>query len=1024
MHHPAGTCRILAATALAVALCLTAGTADAYYFGRNKVQTTNVDWRVLVTPHFEITHAANATELAVRASIIAERAYREYADRLDHELETRIPFILYASHTAFAQTNISDELLGEGTGGFTEPIRNRMVLPYAGSHADFVHVIRHELVHVFMFDMTFGSSRRSMPRSPFFRIPLWFAEGIAEWYSSGWDAKADMYIRDATTNDYLWPLSQVGGFMVYKQGQAAARMISEQYGEEKLVEMWRTLARSRSMDSAVSLTLGLEREDLDREFQMEMRRRYWPAYGDLETPDKVTRQLTDHVEERIGYNHRPAISPDGENIAFFSDRDGLVSLYLMSALDGEVLRQLAQGYRADRFESLRAFQSDISFSPDGREVAFVARSGNAETLHTINVGTGKVTRSVRLGLDGAVSPAWSPDGRWIALVGTIVGRTDLYLLDLRHGEAGGPVRPVDVRVLDDGAALLRISDDAGDEAAPAWSPDGALLALTHNPSAEVVYEFEIDADGQRRLRWARYRGGDGAIAAGHEQPSDLVLLDPFGGGRRDFRPETGSWRDPVWTGEQSLCVVADESGIDNLADLRLSPDRDAVASVRVLTNVAGGVAQPSYAPGADRLVYGAFHRGGWDIYSADDYGEWSRREPGGTRPAPIPLSPPPTVAREYGPPPARDVDVVGEVRDYHPRFSVDMTSALQGGAVFFSPQAGLAMANEIHFSDLLGDHRLSFLVNVYGSLGDSDLAASYAFLKRRVDLGVGIFHYKNYYNSVFTSVGEVLPHDTFFSERNYGFYGIASYPFSTFRRLSLRLQALASEQTNYRLDHTGYYLAEAEKRTYSLLQPMLTFVHDSAFYGNYGPVTGSRLLLQFAPSLPLGDRTLSRRTAVLDYRRYWLPWRRNSFALRLLSAGSYGDDARAFVLGGPFTLRGYDFYDYQDTSHLAGSKIVLMNLEYRLPLLDALIFGWPTRWGFGPIGATVFFDAGAAWTDVFQPFGDDARGNWGMKDLRGAYGLGIRTRLGFIPLKFDWGRRTDLRGAGRTEFHFSIGPEF
>ncbi|MBU1072501.1 BamA/TamA family outer membrane protein, partial [bacterium] len=418
------------------------------------------------------------------------------------------------------------------------------------------------------------------------------------------------------------------------------------------------------------------------------------------------------------------------------------------------------------------------------------------------------------------------------------------------------------------------------------------------------------------------------------------------------------------------------------------------------------------------------HRGGWDIYCADVYGEWSQREPGGSRPAPIPLSPPASAGRVGGPPPTRDPDVVGEVREYHPRFSVDMSGALQGGAVFFSPQAGLAMANEIHLSDLLGDHRMSFLVNVYGSFSDSDLAASYAFLKRRIDLGAGLFHYKNYYNTVLTSVGEVLPHDTFFSERNYGLYAFAAYPFSTFRRVSLELQALASEQTSYRLDPTGIYLAEADKRTYRLLQPMLTFVHDSAFYGDYGPVTGGRLLVQFAPSLPVGGNTLSRRTAVFDYRHYWLPWRRNSFALRLMGAGSFGDDARAFVLGGPFTLRGYDFYDYQDISHLAGPKIALMNLEYRLPLLDALIFGWPTRWGFGPIGATLFFDAGAAWTDRFRPFGDDATGRWGMRDLRGAYGIGIRTRLGFIPLKFDWGRRTDLRDAGRTEFHFSIGPEF
>jgi len=1015
---------ILAALALAAAACLAPAAADAYGFGRNKVQTQDVDWRVLVTPHFEITHAAEAEELAVRASIVAERTYREYADRLDHELETRIPFILYASHTAFAQTNISDELLGEGTGGFTEPVRNRMVLPYAGSHADFVHVIRHEMVHVFMFDMVFGSSRRSVPRSPFFRIPLWFAEGMAEWYSSGWDAEADMYVRDATTNDYLWPLSQVGGFMVYKQGQAAVRMISEQYGEQKLVEMWRALARSRSMERTIDHALGLDREDLDHAFQLEMRRRYWPPYGDLEVPDEAARRLTDHVEEEIGFNHRPAISPDGTNIAFFSDRDGLISLYLMSALDGKVLRRLAQGYRADRFESLRAFQSDISFSPDGREVAFIARSGNAETLHTIDVASGRVVRSLRLGLDGATSPDWSPDGRWIALVGTVAGRTDLYLLDLSPGEAGGPTRPVSVRGLDGGTDLIRITDDAGDEASPAWSPDGALLAFAHNPGAEVTYEFEIGPDGSRRLLWARYSNGDDTRAAWHEQGTDLVLLDPFGGSRRSLRPEAGSWRDPVWTGERTLCVVADPRGIDNLAALHLGPSRAAVDSVRVLTNVAGGVSQPSYAPGADRLAFGVFHRAGWDIYCADEYGSWSRREPGGREPDPIALSPPAPAERTGPPPPAVDTDVVGEVRDYRPRFSVDMSGTLQGGAVFFSPQAGLAMANVINLSDLLGDHRMSFLVNIYGSLGDSDLAASYAYLKRRVDLGVGLFHYKNYYNTALTSIGEVLPHDTFFSERNYGLYAVASYPFSTFRRVSLELQALASEQTNYRLDPAGIYLVENEKRTYRLLQPMLSFVHDSAFYGQYGPVTGSRLMLQFTPSVPMGESTLSRRTAVLDFRRYWLPWRRNSFALRLLGASSFGDDPRAFVLGGPFTLRGYDFYDYQDISHLVGSKFVLMNLEYRLPLLDALIFGWPTRWGFGPIGATLFFDAGGAWTDVFQPFGDDASGRWGMRDLRGAYGIGIRTRLGFIPLKFDWGRRTDLRGAGRTEFHFSIGPEF
>ena len=166
----------------------------AQFYGKNKVQSHHLRWKTLHTPHFEIMHYEGAEELAVRASLIAEQAYREYANRLDVELPWQIPFVLYASHGDFSQTNISNQLIGEGTGGFSEPFRNRMVLPYNGSHADFVHVIRHELVHVFMFHMAFGRTN-NIGGAVFFSIPLWFAEGIAEWMSIGWDGEAEVRVR-------------------------------------------------------------------------------------------------------------------------------------------------------------------------------------------------------------------------------------------------------------------------------------------------------------------------------------------------------------------------------------------------------------------------------------------------------------------------------------------------------------------------------------------------------------------------------------------------------------------------------------------------------------------------------------------------------------------------------------------------------------------------------------------------------------------------------------------------------------
>ncbi len=997
----------------------------AQFYGKNKVQSHHLRWKTLHTPHFEIMHYEGAEELAVRASLIAEQAYREYANRLDVELPWQIPFVLYASHGDFSQTNISNQLIGEGTGGFSEPFRNRMVLPYNGSHADFVHVIRHELVHVFMFHMAFGRTN-NIGGAVFFSIPLWFAEGIAEWMSIGWDGEADMFIRDATINDYLRPLDLTGGFMVYKEGQAAMRLLTERYGEEKLNEFWHKIGRTRSVELALYLVYGLSMEDFNKLFLKSMRQRYWSSYGDLEVADDFARRLTDHNEEHGFSNGRPAISPDGDLLAFFSDRDGLPSLYLMSTIDGKIIRRLAKGYRSSKFESLHSFQSGICFDPLGREVAFIAKSGNEETLYTIDVYNGRITRGLKLELDIASSPAWSPDGSAIVLVGTKHGRTDLYLVDL-YGTSAWDLSWATGRTwwLKGGVKIIRLTDDVGDESAPAWSPHGQRLAYAFNGRAEVDFEFEVDSKGRRRLLWAHSRngdhGGDDRLAPG----GSVALLDFDDGQQTLLFPEVAGRRDPVWIDDRTLCMINNATGIANLALVTLDATGKAVADERILTNVLGGISHPDYARNADRLVFSAFHAAGYDLYAADAFQqEWSAREPQGSRPGPITMEPPPVIVREAVNDTLPVADRVGLIEPYRTSFSLDTSGALQGGAIYFTSAGGLGMANVLTLSDMLGNHRLRILINFYGSFDNSDLAVSYFNLSRRVNLGVGAFHYDNFYNSFIATVGELLPRDSFFKERRYGVFALASYPFSTFERFDIEVQLYRATRTTFVDDESGLFLVEGPKTFSQLVSPQISFTHDTAMYGPFGPAIGSRYYFGYAPEFRLSGAGLNRRSGLIDLRKYWMPWRRNTFAIHAMGAISSGPNPRVFVLGGPFTLRGYDFYDYETIPNLSGSNLVMMNLEYRLPLVDYLIFGWPGRWGLSGIGATLFFDAGAAWDDDLKFFGHLNDGSWGLNGLHADYGFGIRTLIGFLPLRFDWAWKTDFRGVKKPVFHFSIGPEF
>jgi hypothetical protein len=200
--------RILTAVIVALGIFVVAPRvvdAQVGYFGQNKVQYRTFKFQTMKTAHFDVYYYPEEEAAARMAGRMAERWYARFSTLLKHELKNRQPLILYGSGSQFRQTNVVEGDLGEGTGGVTEAYKRRIVLPFAGPIQSTDHVLGHEIVHAFQYDITNTSASGAANGSAgALSLPLWFIEGMAEYLSLGPDdPNTAMWMRESVRREKL-----------------------------------------------------------------------------------------------------------------------------------------------------------------------------------------------------------------------------------------------------------------------------------------------------------------------------------------------------------------------------------------------------------------------------------------------------------------------------------------------------------------------------------------------------------------------------------------------------------------------------------------------------------------------------------------------------------------------------------------------------------------------------------------------------------------------------------------------------
>ena len=279
--------------------------AQFFNFGRNKVTYEDFEWKIIQTEHFDIYYSGEFLEIAEIGAEYAEEAFDEYKIKFNDIVTRRIPLVFYNTHIQFQQTNITSGFIPEGVGGFFEFLKGRVVIPHMGSLEQFRHVIRHELVHVFMTQKLFNIQKdrritnRKMP-------PLWFIEGLAEYWSYYWDTQAEMILRDAVLNGNFIPLKDMlriyGTFLMYKEGQNFLMFVADEYGEDKILKMMENIWRFSKFEDVIEYTLGETIEEIDEKWTHSLKQKYYPLYQNKFPHTVGSNKITEE-----GFNFSPAI---------------------------------------------------------------------------------------------------------------------------------------------------------------------------------------------------------------------------------------------------------------------------------------------------------------------------------------------------------------------------------------------------------------------------------------------------------------------------------------------------------------------------------------------------------------------------------------------------------------------------------------------------------------------------------------------------------------------------------------------
>ncbi|WP_259069682.1 DPP IV N-terminal domain-containing protein [Mucilaginibacter sp. X4EP1] len=939
--------------------------AKAQYFGQNKVRYKKLKFKVYRTPHFQIYYYLKNDSMIKRFAQESEVWYTLHQQIFRDTFKKPNPIILYANHPDFQQTTAIDGDIDVGTGGITEGLKNRVVMPVMETNQMTRHVIGHELVHAFQYHLLLGKDSSNFENIN--NLPLWMIEGMAEYLSLGKrDSYTAMWMRDAYLNHdipTIKDLTESNKYFPYRYGEAFWSFIGSTYGDTVIVPFFKNVAHF-GLANGIKRTFGYDDKNLSDLWKSAIEATYKPYLKDTLQIPVGHRIIDEHNSGKM--NVAPAISPDGTYIAFLSEKKLFtIDLFLANAQTGKIIRKLTSKISNTHIDEFNFIESAGAWSPDSRRFAFSVFNKGRNRMLVVDVASGTIVDDVSMGKAEQFSNlSWSPDGKSIVFQGLAEGQGDLYLYRFDTKE------------------VKQLTNDKYSDYQPSFSRDGKKIVFSSDrttydksPSQDITFNLE-ELD----------------IASG--KVTDIKLFN----GANNLNPQYSS------DGTQ-IYFLSNKDGFRNM--YRYTP---ASGKVEQMTNLFTGICGiTEYSPALsisnnNDIVYSYYRAQKYALYNAkaSDF-------------KPVIIDGQETNFNAGTLPPARSVGVdlinsnlnnylaypkiaADSIKNvpYKPLFKMDYLASSGVGATVSQFGTGLSSGVQGVFSDILGRNQIYAGLAVNGEVYDFGGQFTYINQQGRWNFGVSISHIP-FQTANYSTVATTYQNAPAVNE-NFDLIRIfqdqlslfTSYPITKKTRVEFGTGAAhyyyrvdrytttydtLGNELNYTHTHVPNSTYNAETTNngvilspFTLYNVNTALVGDNSFFGVTAPLSGYRYRLQaeydfgtyqfFAPTIDL---------------REYVRVEPFTLAFRLYGYGRFGNTGNLYqeYVGYPFLIRGYEAQTFYSSTgkiptngftidQLSGNRIAVANVEIRFPLTGPeRLSQFKSRFLFTDLN--LFFDAGLAW---------------------------------------------------------------